>query len=123
MSDENKIEEDVKAANPIDEFLNNYKEQKLAEFCVQKDREIQNHKHEIQELIEKLVEMRDKVKKYDKIFESVEELYFEIKKMSIDDYLKLYHMILEDVSGYNTTPIATISPGLLGATTYNSSGR
>ena len=42
MNEENKIEEteEVKEVNPIDEYLNNYKEQKLAEFCVQKDKEI-----------------------------------------------------------------------------------
>ena len=48
MIEENKIEEteEVKEINPIDEYLNNYKEQKLAEFCVQKDKEIANRKKE-----------------------------------------------------------------------------
>ena len=48
MSEENKIEEteEVKEINPIDEYLNNYKEQKLAEFCVQKDKEITSLKEE-----------------------------------------------------------------------------
>ena len=42
MNEENKIEEteEVKEINPVDEYLNNYKEQKLAEFCVNKDKEI-----------------------------------------------------------------------------------
>lgn len=49
MSEENKIEEteEVKDINPIDEYLNNYKEQKLAEFCVQKDKEIASRKEEL----------------------------------------------------------------------------
>lgn len=111
MSEESKNAEVVKEINPIDEYLNRYKEQRLAEFCVQKDKEIENCKKEIQELIEQLAEMRHKVEKYDKTFESVKELYSEIKKMSVEDYLKLYHMISNDVS----RPYASI-------TTINGSG-
>lgn len=106
MNENEKVLEEV---NPMDEYLNNYKEQELAEFCVQKDKEIENRKKERQELIEQLAEMRHKVDKYDKTFENVKELYSKIKEMSVDDYLKLYHMILEDVSGYNKASIATIS--------------
>ena len=53
MSEENKIEEteEIKEVNPINEYLNNYKEQKLAEFCVQKDKEIASRKEERQKLI------------------------------------------------------------------------
>jgi lysyl-tRNA synthetase class I len=114
MSEENKnVEEVVKEINPIDEYLNNYKEQKLAEFCVQKDKEIENRKNERQRLMEQLTEMKHKVEKYDKTFSDVKELYAEIKKLSVDDYLKLYHMISEDVSGYSRTSIATITPSYI----------
>ena len=112
MSEETKnVEEVVEEINPVDEYLKNYKEQKLAEFCVQKDKEIENRKNERQRLMEQLTDMKHKVEKYDKTFESVKELYAEIKKMSVDDYLKLYHMISDDVSG--KTSVATIT------TTYN----
>ena len=112
MSEENnKIEEteEVKEVNPIDEYLNNYKEQKLAEFCVQKDKEIANRKKERQMLMEQLAEMRHKTEKYDNTWKSVKDLYAEIKKLSVDDYLELYHLISKDVSGYNNTSIATIT--------------
>ena len=117
MSEENnKIEEteEVKEVNPIDEYLNNYKEQKLAEFCVQKDKEIARRKEERQKLMEQIVEMRHKTEKYDNTWKSVKDLYAEIKKLSVDDYLELYHLISKDVSGYNNTSIATItSSGLV----------
>ena len=111
MSEENKIEEteEMKDVNPIDEYLNNYKEQKLAEFCVQKDKEIANSKKERQMLMEQLAEMRHKTEKYDNTWKSVKDLYTEIKKLSVDDYLELYHMITKDISGYNNTSIATIT--------------
>ena len=112
MSEENKIEEteEVKEVNPIDEYLNNYKEQKLAEFCVQKDKEIASRKEERQKLMEQIAEMRHKTEKYDSTWKSVKDLYAEIKKLSVDDYLELYHMITKDISGYNNTSIATITP-------------
>ena len=116
MNEENKIEEteEVKEVNPIDEYLNNYKEQKLAEFCVQKDKEIASRKEERQKLMQQIAEMRHKTEKYDNTWKSVKDLYAEIKKLSVDDYLELYHMISRDITGYNDTSIATItSSGLV----------
>lgn len=108
MSEETKkVEEVIEKVNPIDEYLNNYKEQKLAEFCVQKDKHIESLKRENHDYVKKLTEMKEKVEKYNKTFESVKELYAEIKKLSVDDYLKLYHMISSDVSG--GTSYTTIS--------------
>ena len=121
MSEENKIEEteEVKEVNPIDEYLNNYKEQKLAEFCVQKDKEIASRKEERQKLMEQIAEMQYKTEKYDSTWKSVKDLYAEIKKLSVDDYLELYHMITKDISGYNNTSIATITPYGLATTNAN----
>lgn len=116
MSEENKIEEteEVKEINPVDEYLNNYKEQKLAEFCVQKDKEIASRKEERQKLMEQLTEMKHTVEKHDSTWKSVKDLYAEIKKLSVDDYLELYHLISKDISGYNNTSVATItSSGLV----------
>ena len=47
--------------------------------------------------------------KYDSTGKSVKDLYAEIKKLSVDDYLKLYHMISRDIAGDNNTSIATFS--------------
>ena len=119
MSEENnKIEEteEVKEVNPIDEYLNNYKEQKLAEFCVQKDKEIASRKEERQKLMEQIAEMRHKTEKYDSTWKSVKDLYAEIKKLSVDDYLELYHLISRDVSGYGVSTYTIDSSGL-GVTT------
>ena len=118
MSEENKIEEteEVKEVNPIDEYLNNYKEQKLAEFCVQKDKEIASRKEERQKLMEQIAEMRHKTEKYDSTWKSVKDLYAEIKKLSVDDYLELYHLISRDVSGYGVSTYTINSSGL-GVTT------
>ena len=118
MNEENKIEEteEVKEVNPIDEYLNNYKEQKLAEFCVQKDKEIASRKEERQKLMEQIAEMRHKTEKYDSTWKSIKDLYAEIKKLSVDDYLELYHMISNDVSGYGVSTYTINSSGL-GVTT------
>lgn len=108
MSEEIKnVEEVVEEVNPIDEYLKNYKEQKLAEFCVRKDKEIENRKNERQRLLDQISEMKQKVEKYDKTFGDVKELYAEIKKLSVDDYLRLYHMMSDDISGTRTS-IATV---------------
>ena len=118
MSEETKnVEEVVEEINSIDEYLNNYKEQKLAEFCVQKDKEIESLKRENHDYAKKLTEMKEKVEKYDKTFESVKELYAEIKKLSVDDYLKLYKMMNSDVTG--TVSYTTISSS--GITSINGS--
>ena len=118
MSEENKIEEteEVKEINPIDEYLNNYKEQKLAEFCVQKDKEIASRKEERQKLMKQIAEMQHKTEKYDNTWKSVKDLYAEIKKLSVDDYLELYHLISRDVSGYGVSTYTINSSGL-GVTT------
>ena len=99
MSEENGIAEGVKEINPIDEYLERYKEQRLAEFCVQKDKEIQNYKEERLKLIEQIADMRHKVEEYDDTWNNVKKLYDHIKSLSVDDYIKICHMISEDVSG------------------------
>ena len=116
MSEENKaVETEVSL---IDEYLNNYKEQKLAELCVQKDKEIASRKEERERLMIQLAEMRHKTEKYDSTWKSVKNLYAEIKKLSVDDYLELYHMISRDITEYNDTSIATFtSSGLITANT------
>lgn len=99
MDEENKIAEGEKEINPIDEYLERYKEQRLAEFCVQKDKEIQKYKEERQRLVEQIADMRHKIEKYEESWDSVDALYADIKKLSVDDYLRLYHMFSENVSG------------------------
>ena len=109
MSEETKnVEEVVEEVNPIDEYLNNYKEQKLAEFCVQKDKEIENRKNERQRLVEQIAEQKHKVEEYDKCFSSVNELYKKIKAMPVDDYLNLYNKFVDDISNRNIR-VATIT--------------
>lgn len=108
MSEENGIAEGVKEINPIDEYLERYKEQRLAEFCVQKDKEIQEYKEERLKLIEQIAVMRHKVEEYDDTWNNIKKLYEHIKSLSVDDYLKIYHMISEDVSG-NHNYVSTIT--------------
>ena len=113
MSEETKnVEEVVEEINPIDEYLNNYKEQKLAEFCVQKDKEIENRKNERQRLVEQIAEQKHKVEEYDKCFSSVNELYKKIKAMPVDEYLSLYNKFVDDISNRNirVAAIATSNP-------------
>ena len=108
MNEKNGISEGVKEINSIDEYLERYKEQRLAEFCVQKDKEIQEYKEERLKLIEQIAVMRHKVEEYDDTWNNVKKLYEHIKSLSVDDYLKIYHMISEDVSG-NHNYVSTIT--------------
>lgn len=119
MSEETKnVEEVVEDVNSIDEYLNNYKEQKLAEFCVQKDKEIENRKNERQRLMEQIADMKHKVEEYDKCFSGVNELYKKIKTMPVDEYLNLYNRFVDDISKRNVCT-ATISTGGTYITTKN----
>lgn len=93
----------VEEINPVDEYLKNYKKQKLAEFCVQKDKQIKFYKKERQELMEQISNMKDKVE----IWKNVNKLYDEIKKMSVDDFFKLYHKICDDITGNYTSTLKT----------------
>lgn len=97
------VEEVVEEINPIDEYLNNYKEQKLAEFCVQKDKEIEDLKNERQRLVEQIATQRHKAEEYDKCFSSVNELYNKIKTMSVDEYLDLYNKFVNDITKSNVS--------------------
>ena len=45
--------------------------------------------------------MRNIVEKHNKMWNGVDSLYQAIKEMSVEDYLKLYHKISNDVSGSN----------------------
>ena len=92
------------------EYLKNYKEQKLAEFCAQKDKEIENRKNERQKLMEQITDMKDKAQKHDEIWKDIDKLYDEIKKMPVDDFLKLYHKICNDISGNRSSTTTTIFP-------------
>lgn len=93
----------IEEINPVDEYLKNYKEQKLAEFCVQKDKQIKFYKKERQELMEQISNMKDKVE----VWKNVNKLYDEIKKMSVDDFFKLYHKICDDITGNYTSTLKT----------------
>lgn len=110
MNETIKNEEALEEVNPVDEYLKNYKEQKLAEFCVQKDKEIENRKEERQKLMEQISDMKDKAQKHDEIWKDINKLYDEIKKMSVDDFLKLYHIICNDISGNCSSTTTTIFP-------------
>lgn len=119
MSEENKVAEEVKEVNPIDEYMRRYKEQRLAEFCVQKDKEIQNYKEERQKLIEQIADMRHKIEKYEKSWNSVTMLYEDIKNLSVNNYLKLYNMFSRDISGYYTNSSLSITPSSFTYATKN----
>ena len=110
MNETIKNEEALEEVNPVDEYLKNYKEQKLAEFCVQKDKEIDNRKEERQKLMEQISDMKDKAQKHDEIWKDINKLYDEIKKMPVDDFLKLYHKICNDISRKCSSTTTTIFP-------------
>ena len=110
MNETIKNEEALEEVNPADEYFKNQKEQKLAEFCAQKDKEIENRKNERQKLMEQITDMKDKVQKHDEIWKDINKLYDEIKKMPVDDFLKLYHKICNDISGNYSSTITTILP-------------
>lgn len=109
MNEEIKNNEVVEEINPVDEYLNNYKEQKLAEFCVQKDKEIASRKEERQKLMKQISDMKVTVKQHDETWKNMDSLYAKIKELSVNDYLKLYHMMNNDIAG-NYSTITTVYP-------------
>lgn len=113
MNETIKNEEALEEVNPVDEYLKNYKEQKLAEFCVQKDKEIENRKNERQKLMEQITDMKVTVKQHDETWRNMDSLHAKIKKLSVNDYLKLYHMMNNDITG-NYSTITTVLPGHVG---------
>lgn len=113
MNETIKNEEALEEVNPVDEYLKNYKEQKLAEFCVQKDKEIENRKEERQKLMEQITDMKVTVKQHDETWKNMDSLYTKIKELSVNDYLKLYHMINNDIAG-NCSTITTVLPSHVG---------
>ena len=108
MNEEIKNNEVVEEVNPVDEYLNNYKEY-LAEFCVQKDKEIAKRKEERQKLMEQISDMKVTVKQHDETWKNMDSLYAKIKELSVNDYLKLYHMMNNDIAG-NYLTITTVYP-------------
>lgn len=112
MNQEIKIEEEIKEINPIEEYLNNYKEHKLAQLCVEKDKKIANLKQHREKLIKEITDMRNIVENHNKMWNGVDSLYQAIKEMSVEDYLKLYHKISNDVSGSNISSV-NISSGFI----------
>lgn len=109
MNEEIKNNKVVEEINPVDEYLNNYKEQKLAEFCVQKDKEIASHKEKRHKLMEQISSMKVTVKQHDEAWKNMDNLYAEIKKLSVNDYLKLYHMMNNDIAGNYSTIMSVLS--------------
>lgn len=85
MNEEIKNNKVVEEINPVDEYLNIYKEQKLAEFCVQKDKEIASYKKERQKLMEQISSMKVTVKQHDEAWKNMDNLYAEIKKLSVTE--------------------------------------
>lgn len=108
MSEEAKKEE-IKNVSPVEVYLNNYKEQKLAEFCVEKDREIGYLREENYKLIKEKAELREKAESYEKVFKNTNNLYAEIRKLSVDDYLRLYHMISDSIHNNSCTYVKSIA--------------
>lgn len=108
--------EKVKDVSPVEEYLNNYKEQKLAEFCVEKDREIGYLMDENYKLIKEKAELREKAESYEKVFKNMNNLYAKIRKLSVDDYLRLYHMIYDSINNNSCTYTTCIAPYLNDAT-------
>lgn len=96
--------------NPIDEYLNNYKEQKLAEFCVQKDKKIAG----LEESLKKMREQRDEYKEKSKCLDDIDELYKKIKELPVDDYMRLHRKFTDTISGTSTF---TITPSSICTTT------
>lgn len=110
MCEKNKLKEtevEEEKIDPIDKYLDNYKEQKLAEFCVQKDEEIASRKEERQKMVDQISDLKLKAEKYEKTWKNVGSLYSEIKKLPVNEYLRLYHLFLDDITNheqsYSTT--------------------
>ena len=96
--------------DPVKEYLKNYKEYKLAEMCAQKDIIISKYIEEKQKLASQLLEIKQANKKHDDVWTSMENLYKEIKNLSVDNYLELYRMFQSDTHKTKVTWSSVSTP-------------
>lgn len=98
--------------NPIDKYLNNYKEHKLAEFCVDKDETIVG----LEENLKKMGEQRDEYKEKSKCLDNIDDLYKKIKELPVDDYMRLHRKFVNTMNGTISTSF-TVPKDLICTTT------
>ena len=88
-----------------EEYLNIYKEDKLAELCEKKDEEIDCIRKSLASVRSEL----ESAKKYQDAFSDMKKLEDMIKKLPADEFLKLYFSLeqLVDRSKYCYTTLST----------------
>ena len=81
-----------------EEYLKNYKEDKLAEICESLENDCESYKKEVKNLLgsnaRNLKDLNDTLNELyqmKEIFDSVDNIYEKLKRMSAEDFLNLYH--------------------------------
>lgn len=81
-----------------EEYLKNYKEDKLAEICESLENDCESYKKEVKNLLgsnaRNLKELNDTLNELyqmKEIFDSVDNIYEKLKQMPAEDFLILYH--------------------------------
>lgn len=81
-----------------EEYLKNYKEDKLAEICESLENDCESYKKEVKNLLgsnaRNLKDLNDTLNELyqmKEIFDSVDNIYERLKQMPVEDFLNLYH--------------------------------
>lgn len=81
-----------------EEYLKNYKEDKLAEICESLENDCESYKKEVKNLLgsnaRNLKDLNDTLNELyqmKEIFDSVDNIYEKLKQMPVEDFLNLYH--------------------------------
>ena len=92
-----------------EEYLNMYKEDKLAEICEQLDSENDNLMAQIAELGDCVGELNKKCEELD-VWDDREKLFEKLKSIPAKDFIKLYYQMKEVIENKETNKNITYIP-------------
>ena len=104
-----------------EEYLNMYKEDKLAEICAQLDKEKDMLNKHIDKLIAQNTELSDYVETLNKkckdldVWNDIEKVFTKLKSISAKDFIRLYYLMqgmMHNYERYDNT--CMVSPGGIG---------
>ena len=95
-----------------EEYLNMYKEDKLAEICAQLEEENDNLTYSWEECRKNFMNANQKAIEFSEVWDDVDNLFEKIKKIPAQDFIKLYYQMKEVIENKVTNKNITYIPDL-----------
>ena len=102
-----------------EEYLNMYKEEKLAEICSQLDEENDELSEEINELAKCVEELNKKCNQLD-VWNDTEQLFKRLETLPAKDFIELYYKMKELIENNAAYKVTCANPNNWGIATINS---